>query len=312
MKKLNDPLAWIGKEEEQSTVVDIDIDKIIVRNAQVRTKENILEGIEELAESIKQIGVNQSLLVTKQHNLYLLIAGERRLEASKIAGLTTVPCLVKDIKEEDIWLYQLIENIHRKDLTPIELANVYGQLKNKGLSIREIAEKINKSKSHVQEILSISNMPEELKEKVSGGGTLSKIIAAQQIIDEEKKKEIIDNIDNYSRDEIRKIKSGDDKSALNFTDEKIKQFEEQEKLDKEINRNMKAKKEEMLKNYYTDEEESLIAKFNNIHDKSFKLSLESIKEYNVIFTPELVLKIQAKKRGNLQGIVNILNKAFKA
>jgi ParB family chromosome partitioning protein len=200
MKKLNDPLDWIGKDtEDKAAVIDINIDEIIV-DEQIRNKENVLKDIDELTESIKEFGVNQNLLVMKNNNKnneYLLIAGERRLEASKRAGLNSVPCLIKDIKEEDILIYQLLENIQRKDLSKPELANVYKQLQEKGLTIRQIAEKIHKSKSYVQEILSICEMPEELKGKITGG-TIKKAIEISKIKDEKEKKKLIENYDNIT------------------------------------------------------------------------------------------------------------------
>lgn len=223
MKKLNDPLDWIGKDikEDKAIVIDINIDEIIV-NEQIRNKENVLKDIDELTESIKEFGVNQNLLVMKNNdkdNEYLLIAGERRLEASKRAGLNSVPCLVKDIKEDDILIYQLLENIQRKDLSKPELANVYKQLQGKGLTIRQIAEKIHKSKSYVQEILSICEMPEELKEKITGG-TIKKAIEISKIKDEKEKKKLIENYDSITAGEVKnkrnKLDTGKEENNINL------------------------------------------------------------------------------------------------
>jgi ParB family chromosome partitioning protein len=219
MKKLNDPLDWIGKDkEDKATVIDINIEEIIV-NEQVRNKENVLKDIDELTESVKEFGVNQNLLVVKQGNQYLLIAGERRLEASKRAGLNSVPCLVKDIKKEDILTYQLLENIQRKDLSKPELSNVLKQLQEKGLTIRQIAEKIHKSKSYVQEILSICEMPEELKEKITGG-TIKKAIEISKIKDEKEKKKLIENYDSITAGEVKnkrnKLDTNKEKNNINL------------------------------------------------------------------------------------------------
>ena len=223
MKKLNDPLSWISEEIPQSIVIkEIEIDKIIVKD-QVRTKNNVTENIEELAESIKEFGINQNLLVTETQEGYVLIAGERRLEAAKRAGLTTVPCSLKFISESDIWKYQLIENIHRKDLDPIELANLYKRLKDDGMSIRDIAGEIKRSKSHVQEILKLLDLPDEIKEKVSAQRTVKKAVEIGKVKDKDTQDKLIKNYDNMTAEGIKEIRQKNEKPT--------KSKEQQEAID---------------------------------------------------------------------------------
>ena len=216
MKKLNDPLSWIGENKNKlmDSISLIEFESIITEE-QVRKDFNE-ERLNELAESIKAHGVIEPLIVreTKELNKYLLIAGERRFRAAKIAGLKNVPCIIKyDIKDEDIIILQLIENGQREDLNPLELNAVYKKLQDSGLSIREIAEKIGKSKSHVQEVLSISKLNDD--EKLSAGRTLKKAVELSKIKDQSKRKELIGK-DNISTKEIKKARTeGEDNPKQN-------------------------------------------------------------------------------------------------
>ncbi len=211
MKKLNDPLSWIGENKNKfmDSISLIGFESIITEE-QVRKDFNE-ERLNELAESIKAHGVIEPLIVreTKELNKYILIAGERRFRAAKIAGLENVPCIIKyDIKDEDIIILQLIENGQREDLNPLELNAVYKKLQDSGLSIRDIAEKIGKSKSHVQEVLSISKLNDD--EKLSAGRTLKKAVELSKIKDESKRKELIGK-DNISTKEIKKTRTEGEK-----------------------------------------------------------------------------------------------------
>ena len=242
MKKLNDPLSWISEEIPQSIVIkEIEIDKIIVKD-QVRTKNNVTENIEELAESIKEFGINQNLLVTETQEGYILIAGERRLEAAKRAGLTTVPCSLKFISESDIWKYQLIENIHRKDLDPIELANLYKRLKDDGMSIRDIAGEIKRSKSHVQEILKLLELPDEIKEKVSAQRTVKKAVEIGKVKDKDTQDKLIKNYDNMTAEGIKEIRQKNEKPT--------KSKEQQEAIIERTEKPKNKKPEEEHISYY--------------------------------------------------------------
>jgi len=204
MKKLNDPLAWIGENNNKDYAEYrklLGLEDIVTKE-QVRKDFNE-ERLKELADSIKQHGIIEPLIVAEaKEDKFLLIAGERRFRAAKIAGLDTVPCIIKyNIKEEDIIIIQLIENGQREDLNPLELNAVYQKLQDSGLSIRQIAEKIGKSKSHIQEVLSISKLNDE--ERVSAGRTLKKAVELSKIKDENQRQKLIEK-DNISAKDIKK------------------------------------------------------------------------------------------------------------
>ena len=108
------------------------------------------DSLQELAESIKQYGVIEPLVVQKRENHYEIIAGERRWRAAKIAGLKEVPVVVKEYSENEIFTIALIENIQREDLNPIEEAMAYQKLiREFKLKQDEVAEKVSKSRTAI-------------------------------------------------------------------------------------------------------------------------------------------------------------------
>ena len=132
------------------------------------------EKLEALASSIKENGVLSPLLVTRMENgQYLIVAGERRWRASKLAGLKKVPCIVKTLDDYKVSELALVENLQRDDLNPIEEAMGYEYLINKfSLTQEEISEKVGKSRSAVANALRLNNLTDEVKELVKDG-TLS-------------------------------------------------------------------------------------------------------------------------------------------
>lgn len=133
--------------------------------------------LSELSASIKEKGVLEPLLVkpNKEQGTWMIIAGERRWRASRLAGLTEVPCIEMDIDEKGIAEIALIENLQRKDLTIWEEADGLAALKEKfGYTQEEIAKKISKSRSTVTELMTIAGLPAELRDKCRGANINSK------------------------------------------------------------------------------------------------------------------------------------------
>lgn len=128
-------------------------------------------ALEELASSISQHGLIQPLVVRRKDNgFYEIIAGERRWRASKMAGLTELPVIVKEIDNETAALLSLIENLQREDLNPVEEANGYHDLiETFGLTQDEAARKVGKSRTAVANLLRILNLPESVLGLVSNG-----------------------------------------------------------------------------------------------------------------------------------------------
>ena len=117
------------------------------------------ESIEELSESIKRYGVIQPIIVTKKDNYYEIIAGERRWRASKKAGLTEMPCIIRDDQERENKEIALIENIQREDLNPIEKAKSFRTLLDEyGMTQLELAQTIGISRSALANTVRLLNM----------------------------------------------------------------------------------------------------------------------------------------------------------
>ncbi len=123
------------------------------------------ESLNELSISIKQQGVFQPILLNKSVIGYNIISGERRYRASKMAGLSKVPCIVYDYTDEQMMEVGLVENIQREDLSIVEEAKSYEMIiNNLGYKQQELAEKIGKSRSHVTNILRLLKFPNEVLE----------------------------------------------------------------------------------------------------------------------------------------------------
>lgn len=128
------------------------------------------EALEELAESIKEYGLIQPIVVTKKEGYYGIVAGERRWRASKIAGLTEIPAIIREDNERINSEISLIENMQREDLNPYEKAlGVRTLIDNYGLSQEEVAKKLGKGRSTIANIVRILNLEPRVLEMAKEG-----------------------------------------------------------------------------------------------------------------------------------------------
>ncbi len=148
---------------------NVNVNDIHISNFQPR-KDFDEDAINALAASIKEKGVLQPLIVRKTAEGYELIAGERRLRASKIAGLTEVPVIIKELSDNEVLEIALIENLLRENLSAIEEANAYQKLiDNFSHTQEKIASTVGKSRSYVANTLRLLSLPEKVQEMVSQG-----------------------------------------------------------------------------------------------------------------------------------------------
>ena len=148
-------------------------------------------ALQELAESIKEHGVFQPIIVKKSVKGYNIIAGERRVKASQIAGLTTIPAIVRDFTDDEMMQVALLENLQREDLTAIEEAKAYKSIiEAMRLTQDELAKRLGKSRSHITNMLGLLRLPlsvqnEVLHNKISMGHArvLSKLQDPTQIME---------------------------------------------------------------------------------------------------------------------------------
>jgi ParB family chromosome partitioning protein len=128
------------------------------------------EALKELADSIKQHGVVEPIIVKKSIKGYELVAGERRTKAAKLAGVDKVPAIVKDFTDEEMMEIALLENIQRVDLTPIEEAKAYKNFIDKmGLTQDELANRFGKSRSYITNMLGLLGLPKQVQKYVMDG-----------------------------------------------------------------------------------------------------------------------------------------------
>ncbi len=123
--------------------------------------------LDSLAESIKEQGIIQPILIRKGEHGYELIAGERRLKAAKRAGFDQVPAIVREITDAELLEISIVENIQRENLNPMEEAEGYHRLmKEFGLTQEQVAVRVGKSRSSVANFLRLINLPEEIKQSI--------------------------------------------------------------------------------------------------------------------------------------------------
>ena len=154
------------------------------------------EALQELSESIKNYGVFQPIIVKKSIKGYDIIAGERRVKASRLAGLTTIPAIIRDFTDEQMMQIALLENLQRENLSAIEEAAAYRDILNAlQLTQEELAKKLGKSRSHITNILGLLRLPNEVKDMINSSKiSMGHARILSKLEDEEKIKELADKI----------------------------------------------------------------------------------------------------------------------
>jgi ParB family chromosome partitioning protein len=159
----------ISNEESAKDVTEISIDLCDTNPDQPR-KHFDQEALSELADSILSQGIIQPIIVEKKNDRFIIVAGERRYRAAKLAGLRKIPVLVKSLTEEQRMEFALIENIQREDLNPIEEANAYRQLMEAiQLNQEDLAKKVGKKRSTIANSLRLLKLPDSIQVYIEDG-----------------------------------------------------------------------------------------------------------------------------------------------
>ena len=179
----------VYESASREEIVDINVNELRSNPYQPR-KVFVDEALKDLASSIKEHGVFQPIIVKKSIKGYEIIAGERRVRASKMAGLTTIPAIIRNLDDEQMMEIALLENLQRENLSSIEEAIAYKAMIEKlNLTQEELSQKVGKSRSHITNILGLLRLPEEVQTMVNNNEitmgharVLSKMDDPEQII----------------------------------------------------------------------------------------------------------------------------------
>lgn len=176
----------IYEDTKHEEIVELNIDELRPNPYQPRTIFDE-DALNELAESIKENGVFQPIIVKKSIKGYDVIAGERRLRASKIAGKKTIPAIIRQISDEKMAEIALLENLQRENLNALEEAKAYKSLIEKlNLTQEELAKKVSKSRSHITNMLGLLRLPGEVRDMIQAGKlTMGHARALSKIDDKE-------------------------------------------------------------------------------------------------------------------------------
>lgn len=156
-------------ENKRDSVIELKINDVAPNTDQPRKKFNE-ESLQELADSIKEHGVIQPLIVQKKGNSYKIVAGERRWRASRLAGLEVVPAIVRELTDEQTMEQALIENLQREDLNPLEEAMAMNNLlKTHKLSQEQLAQKLGKPRATIANTIRLINIDESLQDFLVNG-----------------------------------------------------------------------------------------------------------------------------------------------
>lgn len=230
-----DPTSAEDRKESQFRELKI-VD--IIRDEDQPRHEFSEEAINALAASIKEHGVLQPIVVTKEDGKYKIVAGERRWRAAKVAGLDKIPAVIRTLDSQNRLELSIIENAQREDLNAIELATAYAKLKSQfNLSNEEIASKVGKSEQTIQNTLRLLNLPEDVK----------KVMVKEKL----------------SEGVMRPLVSRDEKTIKKVLPKIINEGWTARKVERYFSDNKKHSSAALIKQHqYRKEEDSLSSKFN--------------------------------------------------
>lgn len=222
-------------------IVEINIDELRPNPYQPR-KQFDEEALKELSESIKEHGVFQPIIIKKSIKGYEIIAGERRVRASKLAGKEKIPAIIRSFTDEQMMEIALLENLQREDLNALEEAKAYElMLNNLHITQEELSKKVGKSRSHITNMLGLLSLPNSVQGMVSSGDiSMGHARVLSKLSDEEQIKELATKIvsEKLPVRDIEKITSNKEKKVKikRTNDNEYKDVEDflREKLDSKV------------------------------------------------------------------------------
>ena len=208
----------IKENTEKKDIIEINLSDL--RSNPYQPRKNFdQEKLNELALSIKEHGVLEPIIVTKSIKGYNLVAGERRKKAAEIAGLDTIPAIVKDFSDKEMMEIALLENVQREDLTSIEEAEAYYNIiKAFNMTQDELAKRVGKSRTYITNMIGLLVLPSSVKEQILNGNiSMGHARVLSKLSDAQKAQELCDKIikENMSVRDLEKLVSEGDFKKTN-------------------------------------------------------------------------------------------------
>ena len=231
------------------------------------------DKLNELASSIKEHGVFQPIIVKKSIKGYEIIAGERRVKASQIAGLETIPAIIRDFTDSEMMEIALLENLQRENLNSIEEANAYKKLLDSlNLTQEELAKRLGKSRSHITNMLGLLGLPDEVKSLISEDKiSMSHARVLSKIDDKEKIDEFVDLIlnENLNVRQIEELARGKNEKKTHKINRKTHENEYsylEDELSDKLGTRVKIKKNRVEITFTNNSDLNRILEIMNLND----------------------------------------------
>ena len=228
------------KDVTNEEIIELNVEELRPNPYQPRTVFDE-DALNELAESIKENGVIEPIIVKKSIKGYDVIAGERRLKASKIAGNKTIPAIIRQLSDDKMAEIALLENLQRENLTALEEARAYKSLQEKlNLTQEQLAKKVSKSRSHITNMLGLLRLPNEVQDMIQEkkltmghARALSKLEDRDEIIkmaDEIANEKLsVRNVEEKSSEKKKKVGTKKKKNEYEYVQDMLR-----EKLDTKV------------------------------------------------------------------------------
>lgn len=253
-------------------IIDIKLSELRANPYQPRTNFDDA-ALKDLSDSIKEHGVFQPIIVKQSIKGYEIIAGERRVRASKLAGLETIPAIIRNLNDEQMMEIALLENLQRENLSAIEEANAYNKMLVKlSMTQEELSKKVGKSRSHITNILGLLRLPKEVQNMVTNNQlSMGHARVLSKLADKDKMLELARSVIE-NKLSVREL---EDKSQGQT---KIKQIERKVKTSDNEFKYVEELLREKLDTKVKIKDKKIVINFTNVADLNRILEVLNIKE----------------------------------
>ena len=234
----------IVNETPKEEIVNVRLDELRSNPYQPR-KVFDEEALQELASSIKEHGVFQPIIVKKSIKGYEIIAGERRVKASRLAGLEEIPAIIRDFNDQEMMEIALLENLQRENLNAIEEATAYKKLQETlAVTQEELAKRLGKSRSHITNMIGILSLPQNIQEEISKNNvSMGHARVLSKLEDEAQQQELLNKIlsDGISVRELEALTQSPEVKKANPQKQKTPKYNEYSYLQNELSERLGTK-----------------------------------------------------------------------